>query len=179
MRKGRKRYTQKSVIQAAIPALFLFLLALLGAYYIHTAEWLQPEINELTASYLSLNNNDTTDMLKITNLHKMTDEDGREEKNKANKDFEITGDKKATYQIVLYHMGNYVEDEYVKFSLANEKGQIIEDSLKNRAETPDGGKIIFEGKMKDGKRWNLKMWIDKSYHGGTTNLSYEIRMKNK
>lgn len=177
MRKGRKRYTKKSVIQAAIPTLFLVVLVCVGAYYIQQGEWIQPEIDEITASYLSLNNNETTDMMKITNLHKMSDKNGHLSKNKCSKNFQITGKKDATYQIVLYHLGNRVEEEYIKFYLTNEKEQFIENILSNMPDSPDGGKIIFEGTMEDGKKWKLKMWVDKSYKYEVTNVSYEVKIK--
>ena len=177
MTKGRKRYTKKSVIQATIPTFFLIVLVCTLAYFIFHTDWLSPSINEITASYISLNNNDTTDMIKVTALHKMNDKNGKSEKNKSTKDFQITGKKEATYQIVLYHLGSRVEDNYIKFYLSNEKGGSIEGVLSDMEESYDGGKILFEGTMENGKNWNLKMWVDKSYKQDVTNVSYEIRIK--
>ena len=179
MRKGRKRYTKKSVIQTAIPTFFLVVLVCIGTYYIQKGDWIRPELDELTASYLSLNNNETTDMMKITNLRKMSDKNGHLSKNKSAKDFQITGQKDTTYQIVLYHLGNQVEKEYIKFYLTNEKGYKAENTLSNMPDTPDGGKVVFEGTMEDGKKWDLKMWVDKSYHHEVTNVSYEIKIKTR
>lgn len=177
MRKGRKRYTKKNVIQAAIPTLVLFLLVCALTYYVFNTDWLNPRINEITASYISLNNNDTTDMLKITNLRKMSDNKGKSDRNNCTQSFQVLGSKNAEYKIVLYHLGNSVEEEYVNFYLTNEKGNKIEGILGEQEETYDGGKVLYEGTIQKGKKWNLKMWVDKEEKKEIENVSYEIRIK--
>lgn len=179
MGKKRKRYTKKNVYQAAIPAIFLFLIVTALAYVIMQTEWLRPKINEITASYISLNTTETTDVLKITNLHKLSDIQGKRNSNRKSQTFQITGEKDTTYQIVLYHLGNKIDEKQVHFYLTNEQGDKMEGILSSKEQTNDGGRIVFEGTMKDGKKWNLKMWIDRSYPKDANNISYEIKIKTR
>lgn len=177
MKKGKRRYTKKEVNKIAGTTLILFVLVCMIAYVIINASWLRPKLNEIQASYISLNNTETTDMLKVTALRKLTDEKGVSYKNKSFKEFKITGQQDSTYQIVLYHLGEKIDEKYVHYSLKNEKDKTIQDLLGNMEQTPDGGKIIFVGNVKDGKNWIIKMWIDKSYQGNADNISYEIKIK--
>ena len=178
MKKGRKRYTKKSVMKAAIPAFILVMLVITLTHIIFNTEWLRPKINEITASYISLNTNEKTDALKISNLYKMSDNKGKGN-NTQSQSFQITGEKDKTYQIVLYHIGNAVDESYVNYYLTNEKNEKMEGNLANKEQTVDGGRILYEGNLLNGKNWNLKMWIDKSYKEETHNISYEIRIKTR
>lgn len=178
MKKGRKRYTKRSVLKTAIPTFILLILVVGIAYGIFHTEWLRPKVNEITASYISLNTNETTDVLKITNLRLLSEKQGKT-KNKSTQEFQITGEKDTIYQIVLYHLGNQVDESYVHFYLENEKSDKVEGVLSNREETFDGGRVLYEGTIKDAKKWNLKMWVDKSYHKEVNNVSYEIRIKSR
>ena len=81
------------------------------------------------------------------------------------------------YQIVLYHLGEKIDEKYIKYYLVNDRGNSINGILKEQKETNDGGKIIYEGTIETGKNWNLKMWVDKEYKNSTNNVSYEIRIK--
>ena len=177
MKKGKKRYTKKAVYKAAGNALMLFIFVIAFGYGILHSEWLTPKINELSASYISLNNTETTDILKVTNLRKQTDQRGKSFRNKTIKKFQMTGERDTIYQIVLYHLGEEVDEEYIKFYLTNEMGKEEEGVLKNQEETYDGGRILFEGTMKDGQNWSLKMWAAKEYDKSVNNVSYEIRIK--
>ena len=99
--------------------------------------------------------------------------------NPKSQSFQITGEKDKTYQIVLYHIGNAVDESYVNYYLTNEKNEKMEGNLANKEQTIDGGRILYEGNLLNGKNWNLKMWIDKSYKEETHNISYEIRIKTR
>ena len=177
MKKGKKRYTKKDVFQQSIITFFLVSLVILFGYIILNAEWLRPRINELSASYISLKNQSTTDLLKINNLRKLTDEKGMSNRNSTFKTFQVTGQKGLRYQIVLYHLGNKIDEKYIKYYLLNDRGKKVEGNVKESQETKDGGRIIYEGTIEEGKNWNLKMWVDKEYQEEINNISYEIRIK--
>jgi len=177
MKKGKKRYTKKDVQKSFFTTLCLMFLVSVIGFLIMNTEWLRPKLNEISASYISLNNTNKTDMLKITNLRKLSDKKGISKRNKSSKDFQITGQKEEIYQIVLYHLGYTVDEKFIHYSLTNEKDKQLTGILSNQEETFDGGRIIFEGTMQEGKNWNLKMWIDSKYNKNSNNISYEIRIK--
>lgn len=177
MKKNQKRYTKKNVYYASVKTGILFFFVLALGYGILNSEWVTPEIDELSASYISLNNTETTDILKVTNLRKLTNQRGASRYNKSTKTFKMTGEKDTQFQIVLYHLGKVVDEKYVKFYLENEMGKTIQGNLKSQSETYDGGRILFVGNMKDGQNWTLKMWVDKDYKNSIRNVSYEIRIK--
>lgn len=179
MKKGKKRYTKKDIRKAAGTALLLVLLVIILTYIIFNTAWLRPKLNELSASYISLNNTNTTDMLKVTNLRRLSNEKGKSFRNKAYKEFQITGQQNSSYQIVLYHIGEKIDEAYVHYYLENEHQVIKDGIIKVDDATNDGGRVIYTGNIKDGKNWKLKMWIDKDYKGEVSNISYEIRIKNK
>ena len=177
MSKNKKRYTKKNVYHAAFQAGFLFVLVLLFGYGILNSNWLPTKINELSASYISLNNTESTDILKVTNLHKQTNQKGKSNRNKSAKTFKMTGQKDSEYRIVLYHLGNMIDEKAVRFYLVNEMGMSIEGRLSDQSETYDGGRILYEGTMNDGQNWTLKMWVNRDYKDSVKNVSYEIRIK--
>lgn len=176
MKKRKKK--QSNIFQAIIPYTLVLFVLIIG-YGIFYTDLLNPKLNEITASYISFNNNSTTDMLKINNLKKYSDNNGISYKNKSYQNFCITGKTDNTYQIVLYHMGNSIDDGYVKFQLTNEKNKSFDGVISNIEKTQDGGYIIYEGTIKEGKRWTLKMWVAKDYKEVVNNVSYEIRIKTK
>ena len=177
MKKGKKKYTKKSVYKSAFTTFVLIVLVVLCAHFIFQTDWLKPRFNELLASYISLNNLNTTDILKVSNLKKMTNKKGISYHNKSKKEFQVTGQREIKYQIVLYHVGEKIEEEYIHFYLENEKKVKIEGILSEQSETNDGGKMIYEGTIQEGKNWTIKMWIDKEYKKKGNNVSYEIRIK--
>lgn len=152
MKKGKKRYTRKEVIQSAVTAFFLIALVILFGYVILNADWLRPKINELSASYISLKNQSATDILKINNLRKLSDKKGMSNRNYSFKTFQVTGQKGLNYQIVLYHLGEKIDEKYIKYYLVNDRGNSINGILKDQKETNDGGKIIYEGTIEEGKK---------------------------
>lgn len=177
MKKGKKRYTKKDVYKASTVAFLLIVLVTIVGYFIFNTSWLRPKINEISASYISLNTAYKTDMLKINNLQKLTDKKGMSNRNKNNKDFQITGEIDSTYQIVLYHLGERIDEKNVHYYLVNEKKVSMNGLISNLKETDDGGKILFEGTIKSGKNWNLKLWVSNDYNENINNISYEIRIK--
>ena len=162
--KQKKRCTKKTVHKAFGKTCLLLLLVITFSYWIRYTEWYAPKINELSASYISLNNNNTTDMLKITNLKKLSDRKGKGMNNPCKQKFEVTGEEHSSYRIVLYHLGNGLEDEYVHYYLTSNQGVEVKGTLSDALESYDGGKII-------------KMWVAKDYIGEVNNIAYEIRIK--
>ncbi len=177
MKKGKKRYTKKDVYKTFFTAFFLVILVTAIGYFILSTDWLRPSINEISASYISLNTAYKTDMLKITNLQRLSDNKGISKSNKNSKTFQITGEIDSTYKIVLYHLGERIDEKNVHFYLENENNKTMTGLLSDLKETEDGGKLVFEGTIKDGKNWNLKLWVSKEYNDNINNVSYEIRIK--
>ena len=171
----KRKYTKREVYIQALKTFILVFLVFVMSYAIFETNLLNPSIDKTTANYISFNTTNSTDMLKVSNLEKMSTKVGKSSKNRSSLDILVSGEMGENYRIVLYHMGNVVDDQYVKFFLSNasvEEGGVLsemEDSV-------DGGKIIYEGKIKKRNLWNIKMWVDKGYKKDVKNVSYEIRI---
>ena len=177
MKQSKKRYTKKHVRQAAARTMFLFILVVAFGYGIINSDSLPTKINELSASYISLNNPETTDILKVTNLYKQSDKKGMSNRNRSKKTFKMIGQRDSEYKIVVYHLGEMIDEKYVKFYLVNEMGKEVEEVLENQSETDDDGRVLFVGNISEGQNWTLKMWVDNDYKESVRNVSYEIRIK--
>lgn len=174
----RKRYTQKKIYKLSLMTIFLLLLAFFFGYIIFETDYLQSGVDELTASYISFNNAKTTDILKVINLSKKSDKKGKQDTNKSNKTFEIKGKEKEEYEIILYSLGNTIDEEYVKFYIANGTEK-KEGKLSSTEKTIDNGKIIYKGKVDKDNKFKLYMWIDDNYKNNVKNISYEIKIKKR
>ena len=177
MKKSEKKYTIKDVYRMCIITGVLLLAVICIGGYISSANLDFVPFDELTANYISFNNSNTTDMIKVSNLERLSDTKGISFRNRSNKDFQVLGNKNQKFKIILYHIGTVISDEYIHFSLSHKEKEIIRYTLDQMQETPNGGKIIYEGVIKDNEDWNLKMWVDHSYKGNVKNISYEIRIQ--
>lgn len=173
MRNTKSRYTRKDITKVSLLIAILLLLILGLTYIMVGTNLLEPKVNETATSYISFNNSNATDMLKVSNLTKLSEERGKSENNKSTTSFTITGEKNSVYQIVLYHIGNSIDEEYVHFSLSDKK--LLDTNILSRmTETESGGRIIYEGIIDKDKDFELKMWVDKKYEAEINNISYEI-----
>lgn len=174
----KKKVTKKDIYKLLLVTVFLLLLVFFFAYIIFKTDYLQPGVDELTASYISFNNAKPTDILKITNIKKMKKEDSKTNYNNGNISFEIIGEKNKEFEIVLYSMGNNISEENISFYLENENNN-IENNLSKVDTASDNGKIIYKGKITDNNKYKLYLWIDNNYKGNTKNISYEIKIKSR
>ena len=176
-KKQRKnKYTKNKVrIYTIITLLLLFIVLYIG-YYISENEYQKIIVDETTAKYISFNTSDQTDSLKIKKLKPMTERKGESSSNRSKKNFTVSGEKNYRYEIVLYSHGSLVDEKKVKFSLWENNGKVVSGELINMPEKNDGGKILYEGVIKDKNNFTLKMWVDKSCEENTKNLAYEIKI---
>ncbi len=166
---------QKKVIYYC---LILCLLVLLLTYFIFYKDTLKTSVDEVTASYISFNNSKTTDMLKISNLSKMKDDKGKSILNTSTKMFDVDGNIKEKYEVVVYALGNKADESYIKFALYDSNNNEISSGVLNNSKTSvDGGKVIYQGAIKKHNKLKLNMWLSKKYQGNTKNISYEIKIK--
>ena len=71
--KNKKKTTlEVKIYKTAAISIVLLISAIFLSYFVITASSLKPEINEETANYISFNNSNTTDMMKISNLQKLS-----------------------------------------------------------------------------------------------------------
>ena len=137
---------------------------------------LEPKINEVTASYISFNNQNTTDMLRINNIKRLSDEKGKSTINKKSVEFTISGEKNKEYDIIIYPLKNEIDKKYIMFSVEDKKG-ITQNSLSSMPVSNDDGIIIVQGAIKESNKKILRMWISKEYKDKITNTSFEIKVK--
>ena len=177
MSKKKRIYTKKDVKVRLILTAFLVVMVFALTYFTVLSDELNPKINELTTSYISFNNNDTTDMIKITNLKKMSNSNGMSFKNKSAKKFKVTGEVGDRYRIILFHTGNDIDNGFVHYSL-HVNGDVKENNVLSNVPTlEDGGIVIYDGVVNEDGECVLKMWIDNSYDKNIKNISYEVRIK--
>ena len=177
MADTRRRYTKKDVFIRRMYTSILLVLVFVLSYYAFISYNSKSQLDELTTSYISFNNNDTTDMMKITNLKKMSNSNGVSFKNKSMKRFEVSGEIGERYQIVLYHIGNVIDNKYVHYSLVVNNKVKETNVLSNVVYSENGGLVIYDGKIEKNNNCILKMWVDNSYRDSVKNVSYEVRIK--
>jgi len=177
MARIKQRYTKKDVISRELFTGLLVVLVFVLAYFIILSSELKPGINRLTASYISFNNNDTTDMLKITDLKKMSNSNGLSFRNNSYKKFKVDGEKGTNFKIVLYHIGNVIDEKYVHYALFIDGVKKENNVLSNEVTIDNGGIVIYDGVVKKDTNCTLKMWVDNSYKSNVKNVSYEVRIK--
>lgn len=178
--KRKKKTTQEAKLyRAAIACLVLSVSVIFLSYFVITASSLKPEINEETANYISFNNSNTTDMMKISNLQKMSDKKGISKVNENSIDFKITGKKGSNYSIIIYPINNKNDLKKIKFYLTEDKRKVAYSSLDTIKESKeDGGIIIYQGTITNSdSNYNLRMWLSKDYHQNANNISFEIKVK--
>lgn len=154
-------------------------LVLCLTFLIFKTDFLKPKLNEMTASYISFNNSNTTDMLKISNLEKSSDKVGKSNVNKKYLDFNISGMKGTTYDIVVYPINKENDLKNIKFYLAKNDIELFVDTLYNKQVSKDGGIIIYQGKITNKNKITIRMWLTRKYHQNTHNLSFEVKIKQR
>lgn len=179
-KKISKKRQQEMKIQRKVifQCVILSVLVLALTYFLLNSNVLKSKVDEVTASYISFNNSKTTDMLKISNLSKQKKSIGESIFNNSTKTFQVAGEKNKEYEIVVYALGNKVDEEYVSFTLVdNNENKLSSNTLSKMNSTLDDGRIIFTGKIDSKTTLKLNMWLSNNYKGNTKNISYEIKIK--
>lgn len=177
VKKDKKIKLYKELIKNIFLCIILFILITTLSHFIFLKLKIKSQIDPITANYISFNNGNTTDMLKINNLSKLSDKNGKKDTNKAKAFFKITGKKNSIYNIVIYPKNNKYDLKNIKFFLKDEDNQKLATSnLDNLEKTSDGGIIIYQGKLKKDNQLNLYMWLTKKYKK-PNDLTFEIKIK--
>jgi hypothetical protein len=139
---------------------------------------LEPKVNELTASYISFNNKNTTDMLRINNIIKLSDKIGKSKFNYKQVTFNVEGNKDSYYEIVLYSLMNDIDEKYIYFQL-EDNDKFFSNSLSKLESSEDGGKIVYQGQIKNSNKKTIRMWISKKYANKIGDSSFEVKIKSR
>ena len=173
----KRQLKQRKELRKSIYVVVLLCLLVVGfSMYIYKSNILVPKVDKLTASYISFNNKNTTDMLKIVDIKKMSDNMGQSIINNNYISFEVDGKKNTNYDIIIDSISSKIDDKYIKYSLVTDKKVYI-NSLDKLNKSEELGKVIYSGFIKDNNKITIRMWIDKSYKGKITNNAYEIKIK--
>ncbi len=175
----KKASKKKQTILSTSSCLVLVTMVLLLSYFVFQTNLLEPKLNTLTTSYISFNNKNTTDMLKISNLQKMTNRKGQSKFNEQGISFEVSGNEKQTYEVVLYPLTNQIDTSYIHFTFESKEGN-ISGTLNQMEEKEDGGFIIYTGTIskKESKK-TIRMWIDKKYKANSNHTSFEVKIESR
>ncbi len=170
-KKKNKKQLQKQISITIV----LGLLVLSFLYVILNTNVLEPHLNEMTTSYISFNNLNTTDMMKIKNIKRMSNYFGNSKWNSSSIPLTITGEKNKEYEIILYTLTNDLEDKYIMYSIVGEE-TLAHHSLENLEEVEDGGKILYQGNINNNKMV-LRLWISKKWKDKVTENAFEVKVK--
>lgn len=184
-RRSKKKKTKKKeqlVDKKRICKILVLIIMLCSSilylnYIIWNSKFLQPVVDEKTINYISFNNKDATDCLKINNIEKLRDKRGKGHFNKKRLIFKVTGEEKINYDIVIYPIINKIDLKYIKYYLTNDL-ETSYNTLSSMPKSEDGGIIIYQNNLKN-KKLTLRMWVDKKYSGKISNSSYEVKIKQR
>lgn len=168
--KQRQQLYKNTIIST-----LLVILVLGISYVIFSTDLLQPSVNEVTANYISFNNNDTTDIIKINNIKRMSNDIGKSIVNSKSRQVLISGEENNTYQIVIYPLINNIDLKYVNFSITMDN-ESYEGNLATNEVTSDEGIVAYTGKVSGKKEATVKMWVSKEYEGEISNNSFKIKI---
>ena len=173
---NKKQRKQKQQLYKNIVISTLMLLLVLGiSYLIFETDLLQPSVNEVTASYISFNNKDTTDVIKINNIKKMSNDIGMSIVNTKHSQLLVSGEQNSNYQLVVYPMVNDIDLEYINYAVTIGHDKYT-GNLATGTVNSDEGIVVYNGKVNEAKKITIRMWISKEYEGEVNNNSFKIRI---
>lgn len=176
---SKKKFQQRQkLIKQTIISVLLCLLVISISYMIFKTNILQPSVNEVTASYISFNNNDNTDEIKINNIKKMSNEIGKSIANTKYNKLLITGEKNTNYELVIYQITNNIDLEYINIAITIGNKTYI-TNLKEAINSDDGGIVIYKGSVKEEKELTIRMWVNKKYSEKVKDNSFRIKIRQK
>lgn len=172
-KKKRKKQKKDLKIQKVL-CLFLVVLILSFAYMMKKEKTLEPQLNELTTSYISFNNSNVTDRLTISNLKNLSERKGKSKWNKSRLIIPISGEKNQSYEILLYPIYKDTKEKYIEIYIEHKKEK-IRKKLSELESSTDGGLILYQGKV-DHSSVAVNMWISNKYKVKDDNNSFEIKI---
>jgi len=174
--KNKSKEDKKELNKYILIAIITSLLVIFVSIFIYRTDLLIPQVDELTVSYISFNNKNTTDMLRMTDIKKMSDNIGQSIINNKYVSFEVTGDSNSKYDIIVDSVSNEIPGKYIKYSLVVGKNGYV-NTLDKLEKTDDLGMILYSDYIKKNNKITVRMWIDKSYKGKISNNAFEIKIK--
>ena len=177
--KNKKKKNNRIKKRSIVLLIFIVVLTISVFYLINETKLLIPKIDEATASYISFNNSNSTDMLKINNIKRMKHKIGKSFLNTYKETFNVSGTKNENFNIELYSIGNKIDKKYINYVLLKNNNIIDIGNLENKEETNNGGIILYQGKIINNNSYEIKMWIDEDYKEKPQNVSYEIKINSR
>lgn len=174
MSKKKRKKQKKDNKYLKVLCLFLVTLILSFAYIMKEHNNLEPQLNELTTSYISFNNSNVTDRLTISNLKNMSERIGKSKWNESRLIIPISGDKNRPYEIIIYPINKDTNEEYIEIYIQHKK-ENIRKKLSELESSTNGGKILYQGKV-DHSSVVVNMWISNKYRTKDDNNSFEIKI---
>ena len=173
--KKRRQKREREYYRRLVICILMSILVLSVGFFIENTNILEPKINELTTSFISFNNKNTTDMLRLNNIEKMSDKRGESRWNTHSLTLNISGEKDQNYEIVLYPLTNPVPEADVKYIVKTGKEE-IKDNLLTPETTEDGGKILYRGTIEN-KKTIIRVWVSDDYEGKITPNAFEVKVR--
>ena len=172
-----KRNTRKKHNYKEMTISILLCLLVLGiSYMIFATDVLKPSVNQVTASYISFNNRDNTDDIKIDNIKKMSDDIGKSIINNRYNELLVDGEDNSNYEIVVYPLINDIDLNYIKASITM-NNKTYTTNLSEVLKSDDGGISIYKGLVEKPQKVIIRMWVSKDYKEDITDTSFRIKIK--
>lgn len=172
----KKRQTrQKEYYRYLCACIIMSIIVLSLGLFIENTNFLEPKINQVTTSFISFNNKNTTDMLRLNNISKMSDKRGSSRRNPNSLTLNITGEKDQKYEIVLYSLDNPISEEKIKYIVKTGKEE-TKDNLLTPETTEDGGKVLYRGTIQNQKTI-IRVWVSNDYEGKITPNAFEVKVR--
>ncbi len=173
----RKQNILKKQRKLILYCLILIIIAIALLYFIFKSNLLVTKINQEAASFISFSNSDTTDMLKINSIKKLSDNQGKSRFNTNYLEFVVSSSTNTNYEIIIYPLNNKIDDKYIYYYLTDSNNKKIDyDNLSSKEVALDGGKIIYTSEINGKKKLKLKMWVNNKYKAGVKNIAYKVKV---
>ncbi len=171
----KKERIQKEYHKKLVGCILMGIITLCVSLFIGNVNLKEPKINEVTTSFISFNNKNTTDMLKINNIEKMSEKFGNSRWNSHSLTIDITGEKNQSYEIVLYPITNSIEEGSIRYVVKTGKEE-TKDNLLTPESTEDGGKILYRGTIQN-KKTTIRLWVSDDYDKKITQTAFEVKIR--
>ena len=170
----KQQQLEKKFYQKVFLCLFIAILIIITGKYIYNQKKV-PALDETISNNISFRNAEATDILKITDIVKMTDKKGKSILNQKKVEFDITGSAEQDYQIIIYPITSDIAPENINYYLKIGDDEVI-GTLSNGVPTNDGGYIILNNKINENSKCLLKMWLNENQDEDQDNC-FEIKIK--
>ena len=182
-KKKRRQVNSKNItkrIRTSFAILIILTILIIGlGYYIYGINILKLGINDRTANYISFNDIFDSDTIKINNVKRLSDKQGKKDKPV---ELNIKSDGETLeYEIILVPINVNVDYQYIKYYITDkDNNKLNYNNLASSNISDDySGNVIYKGTINNKEKLKLRVWIDNNYKEDININSFEVKVKLK